>query len=264
MPRAAAGVGIPQRHRPRRREVVFDHLVERRVVAPQQVAHAVGQPHPLALEFVVGPRPLAQFDDHRGGRLHAPQALWVGAQRRGQHARVAAVVLGARRRVPVAEPVELLRVDRVHARPCASKLSTTGPRGVSIATPTVSDGAAATVSAIHAAIAASPGPLCANTFSPRTAPAPSSTHTWWFCPPQSTPTYQFNSDIMPPRRCFPRCCRHVLTCPCTGARGADCSLGVHRGRKPPGHESYVGARGTGDGWSLPAALPSFAAVPRNV
>ena len=30
-----------------------------------------------------------------------------------------------------------------------------------------------------------------------------------------------------------------------------------------GHESYVGARGTGDGWSLPAALPSFAAVPRN-
>ena len=44
----------------------------------------------------------------------AVEGVPVGAQRRGQHAGVAAVVLGARRRVPVAEPVELLRVDRVH------------------------------------------------------------------------------------------------------------------------------------------------------
>ena len=103
----------PQLESPRRRHVVADRVQELRVVAPQLLTHPVRQPDAFPRQVVAQPRPLAQFDDGRVRRLQPSEAVRVGAQRRGQHARVAAVVLGPGRRQPVAEAVELLRVDRV-------------------------------------------------------------------------------------------------------------------------------------------------------
>ena len=75
--------------------------------------------HAVALELVEGARTRA--------RRCAPRPPRPGAARPDRCAAptpapaLAAVVLGARRREPVAEPVQLLRIDRVHPKPCASR-----------------------------------------------------------------------------------------------------------------------------------------------
>ncbi len=89
-------------------------VVELRVAAPQLLAHLVAEPHALALELLGDARPLAQFDDERIGRFHLVEGVRIAAQRRRQHPRVAAVILRTGWRVAIAEPVQLLGIDRVH------------------------------------------------------------------------------------------------------------------------------------------------------
>ena len=92
-------------------EIALD-LEELRVVAPELLAGPVHQPGAVAGEVVGDARPGAQFDDLRRRRIEAPEGVAVGAQRIAERMGVAAAVLGAGRREAVAEPVELLRVDR--------------------------------------------------------------------------------------------------------------------------------------------------------
>jgi hypothetical protein len=83
-------------------------------VAPELLAHAVGQAHALALQLLGQAGPLAQLDDGRVGGPHGPEQVRVGAQPGGRDAGVAPVVLRAGDAGAVAQPVELLRVDRAH------------------------------------------------------------------------------------------------------------------------------------------------------
>ena len=103
----------PQVERPRRRDVVVNRVEELWVVAPELIPHAVGQTQPFPSQVLVQARPLPQLDDHRAGRFQPPKTVRVGTQRRGQHPGVPPVVLRPCRRQPVAEAVELFRVDRV-------------------------------------------------------------------------------------------------------------------------------------------------------
>ncbi len=82
-------------------------------VAPEQLAHAVGEAIAIVTQVLKQTRALAQFDDARIERLQAPEAAQIGAHRIGEDERVAAVVLGAGGREAVAEAIELLRIDGV-------------------------------------------------------------------------------------------------------------------------------------------------------
>ena len=66
----------------------------------------------LSLEIAVGPGEFSQLQDQGILRLEAAERLRVGAQRRREDQSVTTVVLGAGHREAVAEPIELLRVDR--------------------------------------------------------------------------------------------------------------------------------------------------------
>ncbi len=152
-----------------------------------------GSVRALLRQVLAQPRPLPQLDDLRVGRLQPPETVRVGPQRRGQHPRVPTVVLRARRRDTVPGLIEWT------TKPRFIRLSTTGPRGTSIATPT----AAASPPAIdnsQSAISESPWPPCSNARSATTSPAASVTHAWYVCEPQSTPTNH------------PSCNPHLLVC----------------------------------------------------
>ena len=67
----------------------------------------------MVKQLLAGAGQLAQLDDGVIGGLPTAQTLGVGAQRRGEHPRVATVILGAGDREAVPETVELLGVDRI-------------------------------------------------------------------------------------------------------------------------------------------------------
>ena len=146
-------------------DVVVHRVEELWVVAPELLPHAVGQTHAFSRQVLVQARPLPQLDDRRVGRLQPPETMRVGTQRRGQHASVPPVVLRPGRRQAVSKAVELFRVDRVTAKPHSIRLSTTGPRGVSTATPTSLALPFANDSS-QSAICSSPSPPCSNTREP--------------------------------------------------------------------------------------------------
>ena len=93
-------------------EIAFDPE-KLRVVAPELLAGTVDEARLVAGEIAGNARPLAEFDDFRCLRIQAPESLVVGSQGIGQRPGVTAIVLGAGGRPPVAEAVELLRVDGV-------------------------------------------------------------------------------------------------------------------------------------------------------
>ena len=107
--------------RPEVEEPGLDHASRRledlRVVAPQLLSHAVRQANAVPGEFLGDPGPCPEFDDDRVDRVDPPEVVKIGPQRVGEDAGVEAVVLGAAGREAVAEPVELLRVDRVDREP---------------------------------------------------------------------------------------------------------------------------------------------------
>ena len=93
-------------------EIGFE-LEERRKIAPQLLAQAVGEAIALGTEILGDTRPLAQFDDDGIGDREQSEAARIGAQGRGHHFAVAAVVLGAGQGEAVAEAIHLLGVDGV-------------------------------------------------------------------------------------------------------------------------------------------------------
>ena len=107
-----SGREAPEVANPGLGEIAFD-LQELRIVAPELLAGPVHEPGSVTGQVVCNPRPLAQLDDLRCGRVQEPERVAVGSQGIAERTSIAAIVLGAGRREAVPEPVQLLRVERV-------------------------------------------------------------------------------------------------------------------------------------------------------
>ena len=104
---------LPQIEQPLGPEVVFQ-FEHGRKVTPELLAHAVRQTIALSAEILGHTRPFAQFDDDRVSFCQKPVTARIGAQGRGHHFGIAAVVFSAGKSEAVAEAIDLLRVDRMH------------------------------------------------------------------------------------------------------------------------------------------------------
>src|SRR5262245_24320165 len=105
--------GFPQIEQPFGAEISLE-LKKGRKIAPKLLAHTIGETIALSTEVFRDAGPLTQFNDDRIGKGEQPEAARVGAQSRGHHLRVTAIVLGTRDRKAIAKPIHLLRVDGVH------------------------------------------------------------------------------------------------------------------------------------------------------
>jgi hypothetical protein len=106
----------PQLKKPIGCQIVADR--ERlRVVAPQLLAHAVGEPIALLLQILGHARPLAQLNDNGVLGDNLAEAMAVGAHGIAEHMRIAPIVLRPGDSETVAEAIELFRVDRVDREP---------------------------------------------------------------------------------------------------------------------------------------------------
>ena len=74
---------------------------------------AVAQADPFLRQFLGKPRPRPQLDQPRVGDVQAAEQAPVGAHAIAKYVGVAAVILGTGHAVPVAQAIELLRIDRV-------------------------------------------------------------------------------------------------------------------------------------------------------
>ena len=106
--------------------IVFE-FEKRGKIAPELLAQAVGQAIALDAEFFGDARPFPQFDEDRLGGSELAKALDVGAQTRGHHLGVAAVVFSSGHRETVAEAVHLLRVDRMDREAALDQVFDDGP-----------------------------------------------------------------------------------------------------------------------------------------
>ena len=104
---------LPQVEQPLRSEIAFE-IEHRRKIAPELFAHAVCKAVALGAKIVGNARPLPQFNDDGIGDGKRSEATQIGAQGRGHHLGVTAVVLGTGQREAVAEAIHLLRVDGVN------------------------------------------------------------------------------------------------------------------------------------------------------
>src|SRR5713226_8803272 len=102
--------GLPELDQPGGAEIGVE-IEEGREVAPQLLAQAIGERGALAAEVLCDARPFPEFDDGGIGGGELAEAMRIGAQGRGHHQGVAAVVLGAGHRVAVAEAVHLLGIE---------------------------------------------------------------------------------------------------------------------------------------------------------
>src|SRR5271166_322171 len=84
-----------------------------RIIAPELLADAVGEPVAFLLQVLGHARPLAQLDHDRVFDREPVEAMTVGSQRVGEHVGIAAIVLGAGDGESIAEAVELFGVDRI-------------------------------------------------------------------------------------------------------------------------------------------------------
>ena len=106
---------VPQIEEPVAGEV-FAEGAHLRIIAPQLVAHAVGEAVLLLFEVVIHARPFAQLDHQRIVDGDAAKGMAIGAQRMAEHQSVEAVVLGAGETEAIAKAVELLGIDGKHRK----------------------------------------------------------------------------------------------------------------------------------------------------
>src|SRR5215216_5924830 len=137
--------------------------------------------------------------------------------------------------------------------PRSSSASTTGPRGVSIAT-AISAGRAAVFSTSHVHISDNSAPPCVTSRSATHLPSASSRQTRCCALAQSTPTNQRTWSLIPFTSNGLRAYRDLSSIPVL-ALEAQTSYWTSVAAVLPGHMSYGGARGTGGHWSLPADRP---------
>jgi len=150
---------------------------------------------PVTPVFLVHVRPLLEFDDHRVARHQQSKAVHIGPQRRSHHVAIAAVVLGAGNREPVAEPINLLGLIEYTLKLRSISVSTMGPCGTSIAM-WISSGVPPVVAMSQSDMRASPSPLCATWSRPRRFPSQSVTTMSCFSLAQSTAAYQHLSSLL--------------------------------------------------------------------
>jgi len=91
----------PKLEKPSRSEVVGE-LQHLRVIPPELMMHAVGQPNSFFLQFLGKARPRTQFDEPWISNLEAAKQTSIRPYAVGQHIGVSAIVLGAGDTEPVA------------------------------------------------------------------------------------------------------------------------------------------------------------------
>src|SRR5215510_11813568 len=96
-------------------------LKKRRKIADKLLAQATHVAASIASVLLMHARPLPQLDKRRIACGQPAKAMPVGTQCRGHHIAIAAVVLGASDREPVAKPVDLFGVNRMHAEPALNQ-----------------------------------------------------------------------------------------------------------------------------------------------
>ena len=94
----AGGLGGRRRQSPEVEEPVGGEIVAEfeglRIIAPELLADAVGEPVAVLLEVLGHARPLAQLDHDRVFGREPAEAMPVGSQGVGEHVGIAAIVLG--------------------------------------------------------------------------------------------------------------------------------------------------------------------------
>ena len=243
---ALAGVGA-RSHRSRTHVAATSvgDLQHLRIVPPQLMMHAVAQPNAFLLQFLGKARPRPQLDQPRVGNMHAAEQAPVGANAIAHHVGVATVILRTGDTEPVAQAVELLRIDRVHNKsPIDQGIDNRAVRHLDPHRDGVCRSAhrQQPVAKVRQTLAAmrklplsrqcGPGDRQGT---PDVAPSPSrclqttqsSPRSWQFSPLNTS--------------------RHDAYRPCTGAQGAT-SYWASIVTNPPGHMSTSGAEGTGMWW----------------
>jgi len=116
----ARRLGRGRRHAPQRQDPLGCHVIAQReklrVVTPELLANPVAQARALALELLGQARPLAELDHARVAGQHAAEQVRIGAQSGRCDPGIAPIVLGPGDADAVAQPVELLGIDRVHGK----------------------------------------------------------------------------------------------------------------------------------------------------
>src|SRR4051812_40084352 len=98
-------------HRP-----ILAHREQLRIVAPKLLADAVREAHALLLQLFSQVGPLPQRNDGRVAGLDGPEQVQVRAQSAGRDPSIAPVVLRPSQTDAVAQPLELLGINRVHGK----------------------------------------------------------------------------------------------------------------------------------------------------
>lgn len=140
-------------------EIAFD-LEKLRKVALELLSGTVDKTRAIRGQVPGDARPFARFDDIRRHGIEAPEGVGIGAQGVAEHAGVAAVVLGAGRREPIAKAVELLGIDGMNREAAFHQRFDDGtvrdldgePRDIQLGA------SAPAVATIQSAIAARPAP----------------------------------------------------------------------------------------------------------
>jgi len=154
---------LPQVEQPLRSEIAFE-IEHRWKIAPELFAHAVCKAVALGAKIVGNARPLPQFNDDGIGDGKRSEATQIGAQGRGHHLGVTAVVLGTGQREAVAEAIHLLRVDGVNLEAALDQLDHGAARDLDC--DMIWAGTPPLVDDSQTAISARASPLCLKIFSP--------------------------------------------------------------------------------------------------
>ena len=215
--------------------------------------HAVAQPNAFLRQFLGKARPRPQLDQPRVGDMHAAEQAPVGAHAIAHHVGVATVILRTGHAVPVAQAVELLRIDRVHNKSAIDQgidyraVRHLDPHRHRVRRSAHRQQPVAKVSQALAAMRKLP-------LSDNAAPCIDKTRLMSLrapvdaCKPRKVLLGHGNS----PHECTSR---HDAYRPCTGAQGAT-SYWASIVTNPPGHMSHLGAQGHEvDGWLLPTGGP---------
>jgi hypothetical protein len=224
-----------------------------RIIAPELLADAVAEAGLLLLQLLGDPRPFAQFNHDGIGQMRGAKAGTIGAQRIAQDPAVQPIVLGAHDRKPVAEAIELLRVDRKDRKAALQKGFNHRPmrrldgdrnrrrHGPRRRQQPITKGAKAGTAMGKKRVPQSP--YRGHPVRPKGASRMPNRR------PHTIPGHQPCPPPLHDRRGTT-----TTADPCTGAQSAPPHRAFHRGQ-PAGALVPPGARGTGGKGSLPAGRP---------
>ena len=129
---------------------------------------AVAQPNPFLLQFLGKARPRTQFDEPWVSNMEAAEQTPIGAYAIRQDIAVPTIILSTGDTEPIAQAVELLRVDRVYDEaPIDQRIDNRSVRHFNATATAV---AAPAIESSQSPSSARPAPLCGKLRSPTMVP----------------------------------------------------------------------------------------------